>query len=235
MKCVVCNKDIKGRYQINAWVQAACLNHDNARCYSCDRFILPNDVRLDDGRCQCSNCLSVTVCMPSHIEWAKSRVYQILKKSGINDLPAYVPLSIVSPHQMAEIIGNRQINIMQPGLAKHTVSGLPFLQTRTHHIYIFNMMSRLHFAGVLAHELLHVWINEKGYSLNHADEEGICNLGSYLLYTAANSKATKIHLKRMEENPDPVYGEGYRKVKRLFDENRGDIQKVVEILRKNKK
>lgn len=232
MKCVVCNKDIQGRYQINAWGQAACLHHHNIRCYSCDRFILPNDVVLDDGRCQCSNCLSVTVCLPSHVEWAKTRVYEILKNSGVDELPTDIPISIVSPRQMAEISGSTQINIMQPGLAKHTVSGLPFFQTRTHHIYIFNMMSRLHFAGVLAHELLHVWINEKGYSLKHADEEGICNLGSYLLYTQASSKATKIHLMRMAENPDPIYGEGYRKVKKIFDSTQGDIKKVVERLRK---
>lgn len=230
MKCVVCNKDIKGQYLTNAWGQTACLLHDNIQCYSCGRFILPNDVRLDDGRCQCSNCLSVTVCLPSHIEWAKVRVYQTLKNSGVDGLPSDVPVSIVSPRQMAEIKGRSQIDIMQAGLSVHRVSGLPFRQKRSHHIYIFNMMSRLHFAGVLAQELLHVWINEKGFSLKRDEEEGICNLGSYLIYTAANSNATKIHLQRMEENPDPVYGDGYRKAKKLFDENRGDIRKVVDIL-----
>ena len=54
-------------------------------------------------------------------------------------------------------------------------------------------------------------INNIEYN-NSAIEEGFCNLGSALVYSKDGGKIAKFHLENMQNNPDPDYGIGYRKM-----------------------
>jgi hypothetical protein len=74
-------------------------------------------------------------------------------------------------------------------------------------------MPRLEFEAVLAHELLHVWLLEKDIQLSKKETEGLCNLGSALVYQADNSKLAERLLEKMESSSDRLYGKGFRKMK----------------------
>ena len=230
MKCAICHTDIKGRYLIDAWGQLICAEHKAEFCSSCGRFIASTDLHLADGRCLCPHCRPSVVSLPQHVEWVEKRVRTILSSRGITDIPAGIPIKIVTPNEMARLNGSRQLNLFQPGLTQTTkLMGL-FMSSCKHTIYIFDYLPKIQFAGVLAHEMLHAWQNEKGISLLPAYTEGFCNVGSYVVYEAINTDLARFLIKRLKEDPSPVYGEGFRKVVAVYKQNM-NLQEVIHFIK----
>ena len=54
--------------------------------------------------------------------------------------------------------------------------------------------------------------NENQIKLSSPLCEGLCNLGSWLAFSTIKSSKTPYFLKTIKENPDPVYGDGFRYV-----------------------
>ena len=98
----------------------------------------------------------------------------------------------------------------------------------THKIYMLSDQPRFEFLGTLAHELLHVWQNEHELKLPPMKCEGLCNMGSYLIYSTDNSPIAQHYIKNLKESPDPIYGEGFRYVFAKYEMSgwRGIIQSV---------
>ena len=86
-----------------------------------------------------------------------------------------------------------------------------------HRIFILHSFQRIKFAGILAHEMLHAWLNERQNNKSKKEIEGFCNLGSYLYYTNCKDERAKYLIKQMEDDPNPIYGDGYRKMKKELD------------------
>ena len=234
MKCAICHIDIKGRYLIDAWGQTVCAGHKTEFCSSCGRFVAPTDLHLADGRCLCSYCKPSVVSLPQHVEWVEKRVRAILSSHGITDIPTGIPIQIVTPNEMARLNGSKQLNLFQPGLTQTAkLIGL-FMSSRCRHtIYIFDYLPKIQFAGVLAHEMLHAWQNEKGISLPPAYTEGFCNVGSYVVYEAINTDLSRLFIKRLEEDPSPVYGDGFRKAVAVYKQKM-NLRTTMEVLKHKK-
>ena len=230
MKCVICDSDIRGRYLIDNWNQAICDCHIIEYCSSCGRFVRPTDLHLADGRCICSHCAPSIVSLPTHIQWVETRVRAILASYGISVIPKDVPIHLVTPSEMAKLHGTKQINLLQPGLTKTMQISALLFSHRKHKIYIFNQMPKIQFAGVLAHELLHVWQNEKGISLPPPLTEGFCNLGSYVVYKSIGNELAMHLIKNLENDPSPVYGDGFRKVFEVY-KREGDLNKTMKCIK----
>ena len=90
-------------------------------------------------------------------------------------------------------------------------------------------LPKIRFAGVLAHEMLHVWMNEKGIALQPMLTEGFCNVGSYVVYKAINTDMSLHMIKIMEQDPDPVYGNGFRKVVELYHKSNSLTQVMKQL------
>ncbi|MBF0106687.1 MAG: protein DA1 [Deltaproteobacteria bacterium] len=56
-----------------------------------------------------------------------------------------------------------------------------------HQIFILYGLPKIEFAGVLAHEFIHVWQNENNFKLSPMHAEGLCNLASYWIYLEDSS------------------------------------------------
>ena len=98
-------------------------------------------------------------------------------------------------------------------------------------IYIVEGLHKILFAGVLAHEYLHVWQNERNIKLPSLYCEGFCNLGSYLVYRNISNELSHTLYVRMRDGNDPVYSEGFRQVKSVFDaQGGGDLMKTMNVL-----
>jgi hypothetical protein len=71
--------------------------------------------------------------------------------------------------------------------------------------------------AIISHELMHAWIfqNTKNELLAEVSE-GSCNFISYLYLLSSVNPEIQYMLKRMEQNPDPVYGKGYLRIKERF-------------------
>ena len=203
-------------------------------CSSCGRFVKPTDLHLDDGRCLCSFCKPSVVSLPQHIEWVSKRVCSILATYGIDDLPMDIPIKLVTPTEMAKLNASGQVNLLQPGLTCTSKTVGLFVSRCKHTIYIFNHLPKIQFAGVLAHEMLHVWQHEKGISLPPMYTEGFCNLGSYVVYTSIDTEVSRHFMKRLEEDLHPIYGDGFRKVLEVYRKIGSDLNKVMKVIRQIK-
>jgi len=90
------------------------------------------------------------------------------------------------------------------------------------------------FQGVTAHELGHVWLIVHGIQgLPSWAEEGFCEYLSYRYYYDLNTPESRYHAVSIENNADPVYGEGFRRVRALADAL--GFPRFLEILRTTKR
>ncbi len=217
--CVICGQYITGRYYVDSWKQPAHEHHDIKYCFCCGRITGKNALSLPDERQICIHCQPKIVKTKQEIDWVEKKVREVFAKVGFNDVPLNLPIEICNVNKLNSLYGSNNIDLNQRGLAHFTkiiTNGITKLE---HKIYIIDYMTKTAFAGVLAHELLHVWQNEKGINAPRNICEGFCNLGSYIVFYAINNQDSNKFIEQMEMNPDSIYGEGYRKVKKFLDKN----------------
>jgi hypothetical protein len=74
------------------------------------------------------------------------------------------------------------------------------------------------FQGVTVHELGHVWLIVQGIQdLPSWAEEGFCELLSYRYYSELNTPEGRYRATSIERNSDPIYGEGFRRIRARAD------------------
>ena len=107
-------------------------------------------------------------------------------------------------------------------------------KNKTQTIYTISILfglPQIEFEAVLAHELLHVWLDQNKIRLSPKNTEGFCNLGRYLIYQNNQSYFSKIHLKAMDNSKNSTYGIEYRKMKDKLEKNGWKI--LISDLRNN--
>ena len=128
---------------------------------------------------------------------------------------------------MSKINGTNIVNFNQAGLTKYrSISSTLSSLKKEYKIYVLDYFQKIKFAGVLAHELLHVWQYEKGISLSSQLTEGLCNLASYLVYEDINTDLSRMYIKFLQEDSDPIYGDGFRKVLEVYKRKKNIIDTV---------
>lgn len=137
-------------------------------------------------------------------------VINVFSKYGIDYMP-HIPVLIVDKEQMYRESGS-----------KRTV-GLAYTQEysdgeKSFEIHMIAGLTRLDFAEVLAHEIMHTWLNQNNIKTStKAEEEGLCNYASYIILTEVGNDYANRLIKAMLNNPDPIYGEGFRTVKKEIE------------------
>jgi len=90
------------------------------------------------------------------------------------------------------------------------------------------------FQGTIIHELGHAWLIVHGVkNLPSWAEEGFCELLSYRYYTQLHTPESRYHATGIEQNPNPVYGDGFRRVRSIADAI--GFQRFMEIFRTTKR
>jgi hypothetical protein len=218
--CDLCGQPLQGKYLKDIWGHQSHIHHGNQptlTCHICGRLIgaktSNNGIQHGDGRVICGFCQMTEVATSSDIEQARQRVLSQLQAAGFTDIPSYVNVSLADQKRL-----NRRLGA-SPTANSHgytqtlerQVAGVGKVQEHT--IYLLFGLPRLVFEGVLAHEFLHVWLNSHGFTrLPERDVEGFCNLATALIYQQDNSPLAQVLLQRMQQDSDPVYGEGYRRM-----------------------
>ena len=229
--CAVCGKPVIGRCRVDQWGQYFHEDCEFKPCINCGRVVPLNDLHLPHNRQVCSHCIDKVVRKDTHIQWVYDRVQEIFAKNFLS-LPGRIPVEIVTPEHILKLSRKNYGGRFPSGL---TVSGgVGFFGAKMHHnVYMLDYQHKVVFGGVLAHELLHVWQNEHRVSLPPKFSEGFCNLGTYLFYTYLNNELSTMLAERMMKDPDPIYGEGFREVKQIFEtEGENNLEKTIEILQR---
>ncbi len=222
--CSLCQQGITGSYLSDFWGNKACAHHGQVatgQCHVCARLMSSQTGKtLPDGRLLCQHCQPTEIEDFRQIQSAKLAALKLMKDVGFAYIPDYVKVELYSDQQL---INQRMQASATGNIHGYTRSAQRHIPNygllMEHSIHILNGLPRIAFMGVVAHELLHVWIHEQGLQhLTPPQVEGFCNLGTALIYFAeASDLATVLH-KRMLEDPDPVYGDGYRLMKQYLDQ-----------------
>jgi hypothetical protein len=223
-KCCICSKYIEGKYIEDPWSNRSHIHHDSTQvssCSSCMRIISETTsmggFKYEDGRTICGYCKQTVVKKSYEISRCRETVIDYLLSVGVKGIPSNIPVQLVSKKDLkkkskarhpADTKGCTQL------IASHKRHKQVFLDQT---VYILSGMPKLEFKGVLAHELLHVWLNQQDIKMSGSKMEGFCNLGTMLVYKNNGSKHAKVLLEGMEKNSDPEYGRGYRRMKKKLE------------------
>lgn len=93
------------------------------------------------------------------------------------------------------------------------------VRTKILGIAVVRGLSPIRFQGVVAHELGHVWTALHCVRLQPWAEEGFCELLAYRFYVDLGTAESYFHARCIEENPDPIYGDGFRRMRALLGPN----------------
>jgi hypothetical protein len=175
---------------------------------------------LPDGRYLCKVCVGMAMKHGDDMEPIIKNVVHWLNTVGFSDLRIEdITVEIVTAQKMAELSKTFVINVMNKGFVLSNVSA-GFLGGKTfkHSIYLLTHQNKVELAGALAHEMLHAWLVQNGVKMSPKLTEGFCNMGSWLLWNRLSSSLTEIYLKELRNNPDPIYGDGFREIFAMYEE-----------------
>lgn len=204
-RCHICGKFIVGKpLYCDPWGHYSCASHGSNVCFVCLEMCDDSSLELPGYGYLCSRCASKEIDPASALRIV-DYVGQYFLKSGISGFPGY-KLHLASAQEMIE---------SADGLA---AGGLAYsFDGQCYRIKVLKNLSKIAFAGVFAHELLHLW--QYAHKINAPDPicEGFCNLGKYLVLALIARNESYPHMSYMLQNDDVVYGEGFRTLKVLHD------------------
>jgi hypothetical protein len=219
MDCYICHRPLSGKYYLDFWQHPCCASHYEGgqvlSCSSCQSFTSVSEaLRLPDGRQLCPDCQRLVVSTEEQVTRQKKLILMRLNDVDITFADRHldsVPVSIVTLRQMCEL-RQADVSVSNKGMTLTTTTRRGLQTSYTHHVYVLDHLTRSDFTLTLAHELLHVWQNEHGLSLPDPSCEGLCNLAAWYVLHKLPSSLNDYYIKTLEENTDPVYGDGFRHV-----------------------
>ncbi len=239
-RCVYCQKPLSGKYMIDTWGDIFCPEHEGQypHCSFCARLIPPQQQQegwqaYDNQRCP--------VCRSTAIETAEqaqplfSQCKQWIGQQGFrfNQLP--LRLELCTRTKLVTLFQGRSTNHpLGVTLTSTKVQDGRIIESRVGGVAVLQGMPALLFAGVVLHELGHVWLTVHGITgLPLWAEEGFCQLISHRYYAGLDTPEARYHVESLEREADPIYGDGFRHVRELSD--RIGFARLVETLQRTKR
>lgn len=226
LRCSYCGGIIEGEYLIDHWGNQYHKYHEDEipTCSFCGRFLSgseADDKRTFDGAHRiCSACRSTAVTNEKLARRKLNEIGTMLSRIGVVIETDDIEFELVSREELAELLDHGVTN--EFGLTQYKETTFwGSLREREFTIYILSGLPRMHFISTAAHELMHVWCY-----VNAPEEEepqlveGSCNYAALRVLQQVDDAMAGYVIRQIEEESDPIYGDGLRRVKRLVD-NRG--------------
>ncbi len=238
LKCSICNKPIIGEYLIDNFGLKYHKHHEAElkRCDVCNRLISDKTtnggIKYSDGRNICNVCKNKKMTSFWQYELSMNKVISRLNNYGLRFNKETIKLKVVDLTELQRVSKNRHAKNIK-GFSYTNIEVLGSKKTFEHTVYVLNGIPPKYAESTIAHELMHVWISVNiNHKLTKQFEEGSCNYISYTYLKSDYSDDAENIIKQLQNNPDKIYGDGYRKVYNRF---RGrDFNLFLEYLRKNK-
>ena len=236
--CTICNKALLGEYQMNYWGDLYCTNHvqELISCSYCGRLVPYTNKKIrrrsiEDIRCD--SCASTAIENAPQARFLMDNLINWMDAQGMRFRQKNFRLEVLDRADFIARKGGRRDPL---GL---TTSTRYMRHRRVEHaeiesVAILKGLPHTLFEGVCIHELGHVWLVQHNIvNLPIVDEEGFCELLAHRHYMTIRSKADLFYAQRIAESEHHLYGEGFRKLKRL-EERVGFDQIIKSLLRKKK-
>lgn len=223
LKCNYCGLTINGDYTKTFWGESYHKYHDGnvVKCDYCSRYISDSGtgggVRYNDGRNICGICLATVVNDYSLAQHLFRDVKKELRGYGIDINWDDIGFYLVDRNYISQLSNENRVIEQQTGFTYHrfeTLNGQ--IRSRKFDVYILSGMPEINFISTAAHELMHVWLYlNASYDMDKSLSEGSANFASYLVLRNRRVDRARFLIENLENDRDPVYGDGYRRVKQF--------------------
>lgn len=228
--CTICGKRslTGGIYALDHSFFACPECMKKPRCFACQ---IPTDgQKLPDGRVICPNCAQTAIADPVRAQTLFNEVRNELRFSFGIGTNHSIQFSMVSPEHLHKLSGARSNFINEQGLFKYEaeverVSNRDYLGRKTGEtlyktgettwIYVLSYLPKINMEYVIVHELAHDWTTAHYPGIRDPlVKEGFAE---YIAWRYNNFHKRASLNRRIETNPDPVYGEGFRRIRRIAE------------------
>ena len=211
------------------------------RCFSC-MIPTPSGTPLSGGRVICPSCGRTAVSSPAQAQSIFNEVRNTMRFSLGIVTKHPILFALTDPLTLHQLSGARSAQLVEQGLYHYNVD-VERVTTRdylgrkvgenlykkneTVRIYVLDHLPRNRMEHVMAHELTHDWMTAF-YPGIREDwiKEGVAE---YIAWRYNQYKKRNKLNSRVENNPDPVYGGGFRRIRKMV-RNRGfdGLKKFLE-------
>jgi hypothetical protein len=213
-RCGICNKPMASRFNLSHHREPFCSSHDEeaALCQCCGHLIVGSTAAPGF----CGRCATDILNNSLEAETLLGGIQAHLRREGLPWWPQCFPVRMMGPEDMT-IEGHSTEHPLLGMILKVTATDARGRVTRrVPEIRLLRGRPRLVQGAVLAHELGHAWLFQKGFhGLPHEVEEGFCEYCSHHWLSRNPDPRTPYLLERLVSNSDPIYGGGLRKVMAL--------------------
>lgn len=235
--CVYCGKPLLGEHLIDHWGQKFCREHQGQfpSCAYCGRLVSPQQQDAGAEAVRCAVCRSTAIETSNEAKPLFSRVIRWMNSQGLMYNNLHLSLELCGRARLSGLLreGNIGHSLGATTSATYLQNGR-VIRTEVNGIAVLYGLPSILFQGVTIHELGHVWLIVTGVQqLPSWAEEGFCELLSYRYYVEANTLESHYHRVSKEQNADPIYGEGFRRIRALSD--RVSFPRLIETLRTTKR
>jgi len=237
-RCAYCSKPLTGQYLVDYWGTRFCPEHQGQfpSCRFCGRLVPPpyqgSDSRTEGVRCPICRASAI-----DHMAQARpifARLVQWVNGQGLMYNNLNLRIELRSRKQLALLL-REPGDTQSLGATLHTTytENGRVVRTEVNGVAILRGLPATLFQGVTVHELGHAWLAVHGViGLPHWAEEGFCELLAYRLYSQMNTPESHYYAMRIEQQNDPVYGEGFRRIRALTEAL--GFQRLIGTLRTTK-
>lgn len=240
LRCGLCGGVVSGEYLTTfrggAW--HSWHKETAPSCDFCAAFIDTDKpaghVKYPDGRYLCAPCRSTAISDIDEVEILADSI--ALALSGLN-------MQIATDELVFQLVDKTQMDRLgdhhnrdHRGFTEFRQYSRMFGLFKEQHLTVsmLNGLPRMECVKVLAHELTHAWLFANGRTKTKPLLcEGSCNYVAYLVLRQYPGPEAEFVTRNMLADPDPVYGEGLRRVKAWVE--KVGIDAWVQYLQKSDK
>lgn len=207
-RCAVCATSFAGRrFLRNWWGDEFCEHH--ATCGSCSRPV-------PDGHApRCGACRSEAITIRDEAVRALLRVNDWMAGLGVGLPLGDVPLRFIEADD-PDAVANPALTHTSE-IRRTRPTGRVEVERSITGVEVVRGLTRVQFSSLLAHELTHAWLFLARIDLGGGPvEEGAAELVRSFWLRSRPEPEAAYRLGAMEENRDPVYGDGYRMVRARY-------------------
>lgn len=124
-----------------------------------------------------------------------------------------------------QVVNNDEMNQLHPVFQSVVGLTCPIsIVGKKHKIWLLENQTYIYLLSVVAHEMTHTWcrdnkiefypVSENGLRMK---EEGLCELVAFHVLSTQFSKLGNAWKDAMLKNPDPIYGDGFRLMKKQLE------------------
>jgi hypothetical protein len=241
-RCAYCGRPLTGEYLVDHWGQTFCSEHREQfpMCAYCGRIVPPQQREVGSSVVRCPVCRAHAVETEVEARPLFSRLVRWLTAQGLSYNNLRLSLEICDRARLSALLGGNGPGWQSPiGSHDHALGATTsatytqnnrVVHTEINGIAVLQGLPPTLFQGVTVHELGHVWLIVHGIQLlPDRAEEGFCELLSYLYYQELRTPEAQYYCMCKERNSDPIYGEGFRRVRALS--NNLGFPHFLEVLR----